>query len=155
MPVSITPSSGLCTAFTGAHATCLLGGITVGGSRSIDVVFVTPPGSSGQVLATLDVLADGGATAHGSAGPTVVAARPGYARGFVPPGGSISIGTDPTAANPVVATFELPNTGPGAPITLRVETKDLATFCGGQPCAGKILYLSPFAATATRSTHPS
>ncbi len=114
MPVSVTPSRGLCSAFSGGHATCLLGGITVGGSRGIDVVFVTPPGSSGQVLATLDVLADGGATAHGSGGPTVVAARPGYARGFVPPGGSISIGTDPTPADPVVATFELPNTGSGA-----------------------------------------
>ncbi len=144
LPISITPSRGLCSGFSGGHATCLLGGIAAGGSRGVDVVFVTPPGSSGPFLATIDVLAGGGASAHGSAGPTVVAARQGYARGFVPPGGSISIGRAPTAANPVVATFELPNTGSGAPITLRVETKDIDTFCAGEPCAGKILYLSPF-----------
>jgi hypothetical protein len=69
----------------------------------------------------------------------------GSARGFVPPGGSISTGDDPTAANPIVATFELPRTGSGAPITLRTESAGAGTFCGGQPCAGrKILFLSPF-----------
>ena len=61
------------------------------------------------------------------------------------PGGSISTGTSPTAANNTVATFTLPNTGPGAPIALIAEPASSDPLCGGQPCRGKPLFLSPFA----------
>jgi len=145
MPVSITTSKGTCTGFTGTHATCMLSGIPAGGSRGVDVVFVTPPDASGALLATVDVTTDDEQTAHGSGGPTVIAARPGSTRGFVPPGGSISTGGSPTAENNTVATFILPKSGPGAAITLRAETDRTGEFCGGRPCSGKILYLSPFA----------
>jgi uncharacterized repeat protein (TIGR01451 family) len=143
-PISITPSAGGCTGFTNGKAVCMFGDIAAGGTRGIDVVFGTPTGTTGPFLVSLDATSTSG-TASGTGGPTVVAPRTGYARGFVPPGGSISLGNDPTADNPLVATFELPHTGPGAPITLRVESAGAGTFCGGQPCAGrKILFLSPF-----------
>jgi len=123
----------------------MVGDIAAGGTRGIDVVFRTPTGTTGPALVLADATSTDGGPASGTGGPTVVASRPGYARGFVPPGGSISIGNDPTADNPLVATFELPKTGSGAPITLRVQTAGADTFCGGQPCAGRrILFLSAF-----------
>ena len=95
-------------------------------------------------------------TASGTGGPDGGSRpEPGTARGFVPPGGSISLGNDPTADNPLVATLEPPNTGRGAPITLRVETAGAGTFCGGQPCAGRrILFLSPFSGYADPNRPP-
>ena len=89
-------------------------------------------------------MTDDGQTANATAGPTERALRPGSARGFVPPGGSISTGTSPTASNNTVATFSLPDNGPGTEITLRSETDETGAFCAGQPCSGKLLYLSPF-----------
>ena len=38
--------------------------------------------------------------------------------------------------------------------TLRAETNGVGTFCGGQPCAGKILFLSPFSGY-TDTRHPA
>jgi hypothetical protein len=123
----------------------MFGDIAAGGTRSIDVVFKTPTGTTGPSLVLVDATSTDGGTASGTGGPTLVAPRTGFARGFVPPGGSISLGNDPTADNPTVATFELPNTGPGAAITLRLDSAGANTFCGGQPCAGgKTLFLSPF-----------
>jgi len=142
-PVSITPTTGLCSAFTGASAACLFGDISPGGSRAVDVIFQTPAGATGPFPVAVGLMTDGGGTASTSAGPTVVATTPGTASGFVPPGGSISTGTSPTATNNTVATFTLPGTGSGAPITLRAETARVNTFCAG-PCSGKILFLSPF-----------
>ena len=145
VPVSVTTSGGGCSGFSGGHATCLYGSIAPGGSRGITLLFQTASGSSGPLTATATAMGAGGSSATASSGPTAVAPTPGTASGFVPPGGSISTGTDPTAANPLVATFELPGTGSGAPITLRSETAGAGTFCGGQPCAGgRILFLSPF-----------
>ena len=54
-----------------------------------------------------------------------------------PPGGSISTGTEPTPQDPVVSTFSLPATGPGAVITL--DEDPCGPFCNGQ-----IVFLSPF-----------
>jgi hypothetical protein len=144
-PVSISTSSGACSSFTNGQATCLYGSIAAGGTRGIDVTFTTPTGGTGPFLVVVNATSSDAGAATASGGPTLVASKPGFARGFVPPGGSISTGTDPTAANPIVATFELPNTGSGAPITLRTESAGANTFCGGHPCAGgKILFLSPF-----------
>jgi uncharacterized repeat protein (TIGR01451 family) len=144
MPVSITPSTGLCSAFSGSSAACLFGGISPGGSRGIDVLAIAPLGRTGSLPATISAMTDDGQSANGTAGPTERTLRPGSARGFVPPGGSISTGTSPTADNNTVATFTLPDNGPGAEITLRSETDETGAFCGGAPCSGKILYLSPF-----------
>lgn len=80
----------------------------------------------------------------GTAGPAVVAPTPGQAFGYVPPGGTISTGTTATPTNTTVASFTLPNTGPGSLIELRSETSGVATFCAGQQRSGKILFLSPF-----------
>jgi uncharacterized repeat protein (TIGR01451 family) len=144
-PISITPSAGGCSGFTNGRATCLFGDIAAGGTRGIDVLFNAPAGTTGPITVTADATSGDAGTAHGTGGPTAAAPRIGYARGFVPPGGSISTGDDPTASNPIVATFDLPRTGSGAPITLRTESAGADTFCGGQPCAGrKILFLSPF-----------
>jgi hypothetical protein len=118
------------------------------------VVFKTPTGTTGPSLVLVDVTSTGGATASGTGGPTLVAPTPGTAVGFVPPGGSISTGTSPTAQNNTVATFTLPNSGPGAPITLRAETAGVGTFCGGLACSGKILFLSPFSGY-TNTRHPA
>jgi hypothetical protein len=119
----------------------MFGDIAAGGSRGIDVLFRTPTGTTGPSLVLADATSTDGGPASGTAGPTLVAPRAGYARGFVPPGGSISIGNDPTAANPLVSTFELPKTGSGAPITLRVES----CTGTGHSCAGnRLIYLSPF-----------
>jgi hypothetical protein len=61
--------------------------------------------------------------------------------GFVPPGGSISSGANPDAKHNVVATFTLPNTGPGAVITLSTEPG--GNFCNG-PCRGLAQVISSF-----------
>jgi len=143
-PVSITPSNGLCGGFSGGSAVCLFGNISAGGSRAVDVLFQIPTGATGPFPVAVGLMTDGGGTASTSAGPTAVAPTPGTAVGFVPPGGSISTGTSATAENNTVATFTLPGSGSGAPITLRSETAGVGTFCGGQPCSGKILFLSPF-----------
>ena len=74
----------------------------------------------------------------------MVPPTPGQAFGYVPPGGTISTGTTATPTNNTVASFTLPNTGPGSLIELRSETTGVATFCAGQQCSGKILFLSPF-----------
>jgi hypothetical protein len=144
-PISITPTTGLCGGFSGLSAACLFGGISPGGTRAVTVLYRSAATSSGPFRATAGFMSNGGQSGSTQAGPTIVAATAGFASGFVPPGGEISTGTDPTAANPIVATFELPHTGTGAPITLRVDTAGANTFCGGQPCAGnRILFLSPF-----------
>jgi hypothetical protein len=72
----------------------------------------------------------------------VVAATPGSASGFVPPGGSISNGQVASPGNNTVATFTLPRSGTGAPISL-VESGG-ATYCAGT-CTGKSTFLSAFA----------
>jgi hypothetical protein len=144
-PISITPTTGLCGGFSGLSAACLFGDISPGGSRAVTVLYRSAASSSGPFKATAGFMSNGGQSGNTQAGPTVVTPPPGSASGFVLPGGSISTGDDPTAANPIVSTFELPHTGTGAPITLRLETAGANTFCGGQPCAGgKILFLSPF-----------
>jgi hypothetical protein len=104
----------------------------------------SPAGSSGVFPTSIVVLSTGHDPVSDQFGPTVSAAAPGTAAGYVPPGGTISTGTTATPTDTTVASFQLPNAGPGAPIVLRAETAGVGTFCAGQPCSGKILFLSPF-----------
>jgi|GEM_PF-2507160 conserved repeat domain len=144
--VSTTISQGGCTAFTGVSAICLIGAIPAGGTVNLDVVEQTPtnfaPFANAGILVTLHGL--GIDPVNDVTGPDVVPPTPGEAIGFVPPGGTISTGTNATPENNTVASFRLPNSGGGAPIVLRTETDGVATFCGGSTCSGKILFLSPF-----------
>ena len=145
-PVSLVVSRGSCAAFVGQQAICSIGSIGVGETVTLDIVAQTPPGfPASPSLGILVTLSGTGIDPiQSSAGSAVVAPTPGEAIGFVPPGGTISTGTNATPENNTVASFTLPNTGTGAPITLRAETEGVATFCGGKACSGKILFLSPF-----------
>ncbi len=143
-PISITPSRGGCSAFVSGASTCLFGDLVAGGVVSIDAVVQSPAGASGPFPTTIAANANGAAPVSDQFGPTVTAAAPGPAVGFVAPGGTISTGTTATPTDNTVASFRIPNSGVGAPIELRAETAGATTFCGGQPCSGKILFLSPF-----------
>ncbi len=150
VPVGVTPISakitqGGCGAFVGRHATCLIGAIAPGASVGLDVVAQTPTGyASSPVAVVTTVSSAGNSDVSGTAGPAVVPPTPGQAFGYVPPGGTISTGTTATPENNTVASFTLPNAGPGSLIELRSETAGVGTFCAGQQCSGKILFLSPF-----------
>jgi uncharacterized repeat protein (TIGR01451 family) len=160
-PVSLTPSIGACTPFGNGGALCLGGPVAPGASLVLTAVVRSAAGSTGPFVSSFGALATGDLPGfeHAQSGSitassTVVAATPDTATGFVPPGGSISTGTSPTAANNTVATFTLPNTGSGAPITLRAEPANSDPVCGGQPCLGRPLFLSPFAGY-TNTRHPA
>ena len=144
-PLSLTPSSGACGAVTNGRAYCLAGGIPAGGALVVTADARSAAGSTAPFTTVLAAAATGGQSGSASATSAVVAATPGSAVGFVPAGGSISTGTNPTATDNTVATFTLPNNGPGAPIALVAEPADSSPLCGGQPCLGKPLFLSPFA----------
>ena len=70
----------------------------------------------------------------------------------MPPGGTLSTG-NATPADPTAASFTLPNTGSGTPITLTTEVST-PTFCGNQVCRGKLLTLSPFGGGYDDPRHP-
>ena len=150
VPIGVTPTSakttqGGCGAFVGLHATCLIGAIAPGASVGLDVVAQTPTGYASSPVAVITTVSSAGnSDVSGTAGPAVVPPTPGQAFGYVPPGGTISTGTTATPTNNTVASFTLPNAGPGSLIELRSETAGVATFCAGQQCSGKILFLSPF-----------
>lgn len=144
--VQATVSPGACSSFLAAHAVCLVGTLPAGGTATIDVLVRAEAASLGHTIdVDLAAHATGSSTAGADTGPTVVAASPNRVIGFVPPGGTIATATTATAANPTIAAFKMPSTSNGAPITLRLETTGLPTFCGGQPCDGKIIFLSTFA----------
>ncbi|MEP6624320.1 MAG: hypothetical protein ABJC79_07740 [Acidimicrobiia bacterium] len=144
-PISITPSRGGCSGFSGRSSICLFGTVANGDVITVDVLVQSPPSASGVFPTAIMVNSDGSGPTNDEFGPSVAAAAPGTAVGYVPPGGTISTGTTATPTDPTVASFQLPGSGVGAPIELRVETAGVTTFCAGQPCAGKILFLSPFA----------
>lgn len=152
--VSSSPEQGTCTAGP-ASLNCALGTIPAGGSVAIPVVVRVPAGfPPGQFAPAATVTSD--QTGTDPAGPlpgsTVQAPTGGQAAGFVPPGGSITTG-DATPQNPTAATFTLPNTGSGTPITLTTEVST-PTFCGNQLCRGKLLTLSPFGGGYDDPRHP-
>ncbi|MEP6624110.1 MAG: choice-of-anchor L domain-containing protein [Acidimicrobiia bacterium] len=144
-PIGASSSQGGCTAFVGNQAICLIGSIPEGGNASIDVLVRANNASVGANLpVTITVHSTGKDPVGVDAGPAVIAASPDEAIGFVGPSQTISTGTDATPANPTVASFRMPSKSQGAPITLRLETAGVGTFCGSQPCNGKIIFLSPF-----------
>jgi hypothetical protein len=143
--VSLTPSRGACGAVTNGLAFCLARGVPAGGTFVLTSDARSAPGSSGAFTTALLAAATGNQTGSATASVPIVPATPGSAVGYVAPGGSISTGTDPTPDNNTVATFSLPATGPGAPIALIAEPASNDPLCGGQPCRGRPLFLSPFA----------
>ncbi len=143
-PISIKPTRGGCSGFSGTSSICLFGDLVSGGVIGLDVTMQSPTGASGAFATSIVVLSDSAAPVNDQSGPSVAAAAPGTAAGYVPPGGTISTGTTATPSDPTVASLRLPNSGAGAPIELRAETTGVTTFCAGQPCSGKILFLSPF-----------
>ncbi len=150
LPVGVTPTSlkisqGGCSAFTSGHALCLIGAIAPGANVGLDVVAQTPPATAVSTIAVVTTVSSAGhPDVSSTAGPVTVPPAPGQAVGYVSPGGTISTGTTATPGNNTVASFTLPNSGPGALIELRSESAGVATFCAGQACSGKILFVSPF-----------
>lgn len=138
-------SQGGCSSFSGPTVACLIGTIAPGQSVTVDVVADSaslPPGS--QITMSIAVHAEGETPVPGAATADVVQPAPGEAIGFVGPGETIATGTKATATDNTIASLRIPSYGPGAPITLRAETEGVETFCGGQRCDGKILFVSPF-----------
>jgi uncharacterized repeat protein (TIGR01451 family) len=142
--VAATPSQGSCT-IGAASVTCALGTIPGGASVTIPVRVTVPAGfAPGTFAPTATSASDQTGTSDFTElpGTQVVAPGGGQAGGFVPPGGTITTGPA-SPANPTGGTFTLPNTGGGVPITLTTEPTT-PTYCGGQPCRGRLLTLSPF-----------
>jgi Domain of unknown function DUF11 len=151
---SSNPEQGTCTAGP-ATLTCSLGTIASGATVTIPVTVQVPVDyPPGLFAPAADVSSDQSGT--GSAGPlpgsTVVAPTGGEASGYVPPGGTLTTG-DATPANPTAASFTLPNSGSGAPISLTTE-ESTPTFCGNQLCRGRLLTLSPFGGGYDDPKHP-
>jgi hypothetical protein len=152
--VAATPSQGTCT-IGAAAVTCALGTIPGGGNVTIPVRVTVPAGfAPGTFAPTATSASDqtGSSDFTDLPGTQVVAPGGGQAGGFVPPGGTITTGPA-TPENPTGGTFTLPNTGAGVPITLTTEPTT-PTYCGGQPCRGRLLTLSPFGGGYTDPRNP-
>ena len=124
---------GTCTPGSGT-VDCALGALAMGASAQAQIV-VTSPGTvpDGGTI-TDSAVATPGTNTSASESTTVEAPTPGVSKGFVLPGGSITIsGDDP-------ATLTLPDTGSGAPVEI---TQDNGTFCDG-PCTGPATSISDF-----------
>jgi uncharacterized repeat protein (TIGR01451 family) len=151
--VKITDTLPATTTFVSASApfgcvgtgpvTCTLGTIAAGGSASAKIIVKTANGSGGTTVTDSATTSPGGGTA--STNTQIVTPTAGTTTGFVPPGGSIDTGGN----NP--AHLALPNTGPGATITLtQVPTGN--NFCDG-PCNGTATFISNFPGYSD-PTHP-
>jgi uncharacterized repeat protein (TIGR01451 family) len=125
LPANCTNSSGT--------VTCTLGNLAVGASATVQFV-VTVPGSPGNITNSA-IASPGPSNTAGTVTTIVEAVTDGVAKGFVLPGGSLTIPGD----NP--ATLTLPNTGTGAPVEI---TQGAGTFCTGG-CTGPATTISPFA----------
>jgi uncharacterized repeat protein (TIGR01451 family) len=138
--VSSTPSQGSCGGVVEGAVTCALGDLAGGASAEVRFVVTTPtvipPGGSITTSASASSGEDTAGPAESST--TLLAPTPGTATGFVPPGGTLSTGTDATAADNTVASFSLPNTGPGAVITIT------SVPCAPGVCFGKTMTFTPF-----------
>ncbi len=146
---SITPSQGTCDPPAAATVTCHLGTINGGGGAATIRAVIMVPGAvpDGGTITTMAVGSSDqtGPTPPADADTTIAPQVPGQAQGFVPPGGTLSTGTTATPADNTIISFTLPNTGPGAPISLLAENDSTLSFCGGQRCSGKTAFVSPFA----------
>ena len=145
---SITPSQGTCDAPVGNAVTCHLGAIAGGANATIKAVIrvpsAVPPGGTVTTSSTA-TSTQTGAVAPASSSVQIAAATPGQASGFVPPGGTLATGTTATPQDNTIISFTLPNSGPGAPISLLAENDATLRFCGGARCSGKTAFVSPFA----------
>ncbi len=117
-----------------APVDCSLGALIVGGSAQATLVVTSPATVPSGGSITNSATATPGSNATVNETTAVEAPAPGVSKGFVSPGGSITIpGPDP-------ATVTLPGSGPGAPIVI---TQGDGSFCGG-PCSGSATTISDF-----------
>ncbi len=125
-------ASGGCTGTTTVD--CSLGPLAVNASAVAKVVVASPGAVPDSGTITDSATASPGSNPTANETTTVEASSPGVAKGFVLPGGSITIPGD----NP--ATVTLPDTGDGAPIVI---TQGDGSFCDG-PCDGPATTISDF-----------
>ena len=128
----VADASGGCTG-TGP-VDCSLGSLAVNASAVAHVVVTSPAAVPDGGTITNSAVASPGANATTSETTTVETPQAGVSKGFVLPGGSITIPGD----NP--ATITLPNTGDGAPVVI---TQGDGTFCDGS-CTGPATTISEF-----------
>lgn len=157
--VSATVTQGSCDPPSGASVTCQIGDLAAGTPVTIRTLFTTPttvpPGGTFSVTTTAHAteIAPAGVTSTATA--TETPKTPTEAGGFVSPGDTLTMGpTKATPANNTVSRFTLPNTGSGVAITLDALVSP-PTFCGGTPCHGKIIELSPFEGGYTDPLNPA
>jgi uncharacterized repeat protein (TIGR01451 family) len=113
---------------------CSVGALAVGGSGTVQIVVTSPATVPSGGTMTNSAVATPGSNTAGTQVTTVEAPQDGVAKGFVSPGGSLTIpGDDP-------ATLSLPDTGDGAPV---IVTQGDGTFCEG-PCSGTATEISEF-----------
>ena len=117
-----------------APVDCSLGALIVGGSAQATLVVTSPATVPAGGSMTNSATATPGSNATVNETTAVEAPSPGVSKGFVSPGGSITI------PGPNPATVTLPDSGPGAPIVI---TQGDGSFCGG-PCAGPATTVSDF-----------
>ena len=136
LPAATTSSRALPGTCTGTGPVdCTLGALAVGASAQVQLVVTSPAAVPAGGTITNTAVATPGSNPVGSQVTTVEAPVDGVAKGFVSPGGSITIsGDDP-------ATLSLPDTGAGAPVVI---TQGDGTFCDG-PCSGTATTISDFA----------
>ncbi len=113
---------------------CTLGSLGVGASASVKLVVTSPAAVPSGGTMTNAAVASPGTNAQATEITTVEAPVDGVSKGFVSPGGSLTIPGD----NP--ATLTLPNTGDGAPVNI---TQGDGSFCEG-PCSGPATTISEF-----------
>ena len=113
---------------------CTLGPLAVGASAEATLIVTSPSTVPEGGTITNSAVATPGSNTAATQVTTVEEPEDGVAKGFVSPGGSITIeGEDP-------ATLTLPNTGPGAPVII---TQGEGTFCDG-PCADTATTINDF-----------
>jgi len=113
---------------------CALGTLAVGESAEVKLVVTSPSTVPEGGTITNSAVASPGDNPVATQTTTVEEPTEGVSKGFVSPGGSITIpGDDP-------ATLSLPNTGPGAPVLI---TQGTGSFCDG-PCDGTATTISDF-----------
>jgi uncharacterized repeat protein (TIGR01451 family) len=113
---------------------CTLGALAVGASAQATLVVTSPATVPVGGTITNSAAATPGVNAPATQVTTVEAPTDGVTKGYVLPGGSLTIPGD----NP--ATLSLPETGNGAPVVI---TQGEGTFCNG-PCEGPFTDIAPF-----------
>ena len=131
--LAASSAPGVCTPGSGT-VDCDLGALITGASAQAQIVVTSPSTVPDGGTITDSAVATPGTNTSASESTTVEAPTPGVAKGFVLPGGSITIpGADP-------ATLTLPDTGSGTPVII---TQGNGTFCDG-PCTGPATSISDF-----------